>query len=240
MRRLAAIVALRPAIVLLGLALAVACASCSSDEGEAVGPFGAGAAAAAEAGPDVRDAGAAWDSAGSGGAAGFAGGGGKDASAGAAGKDGGKDGAAGGAGGAGSGGDAGDAGPTLVCKPSGGAADCSPAQPPSYDCADLPPNYKNAVGAAVQAVLAQHPQWFDFNQGFPCCPLAVETNAYLDAVVAGVVQGGLCAARDPNNPNIEIVVKHDNGCDEGYSILTSGNIVRNPPHYQGTCVPAWL
>jgi len=34
-------------------------------------------------------------------------------------------------------------------------------------------------------------------------------------------------------------VKLNNDCNEGYSLLTAGNILRQSPHYDYTCVPAW-
>jgi len=96
------------------------------------------------------------------------------------------------------------------------------------------------VNAAVQLVLAQHPEYFDTSQGFPCCPLAVEPGKFIADVVTAINAGGECAQLDPNNPTIEMVVKHNNKCSEQYVVLTSANIVRNPAKFQGSCAPAWL
>ena len=144
-------------------------------------------------------------------------------------------------GGGGFGGAAIDAAPdaALVCNTSG-PVDCSPSSAPTYECADPPPILRGRVTQAIQGVLALHPEWFDFDAGFPCCPLATQPQSFLDAVVAAIAADGACAQRDPNNPNIELVVKRNNQCSEQYAILTSGSVVRNPPKHQGSCVPAWL
>lgn len=91
----------------------------------------------------------------------------------------------------------------------------------------------------MEQVLAQHPEYFDTTQGYPCCPLVLQPVDYANAVVGALNANGLCAAIDPNDPPYEITVKLNGACDEGYAILTSANIARHPPHYQGSCVPAW-
>ncbi len=129
----------------------------------------------------------------------------------------------------------------LTCHPSG-ALDCSPSQAGSnYQCVQLSSsNFQKAVTAAIQSVMQQHPSWFDTTQGFPCCPLCIQPASFMAAVIAAIQAGGLCAELDPNNPSIQIVVKHDNACSEGFLLLTSSNFVHNPSKYSETCVPAWL
>ena len=127
----------------------------------------------------------------------------------------------------------------FVCD-SSGSLDCSAASTTNYSCGDPAPNLGNKVKTAVQTVLAQQPSWFDFSVGAACCPLALQPQAFRDAVVAAINASGACASVDPNNPKIELVVKTNNKCSEQWVILTSGNIVRNPPKHQGSCVPAWL
>jgi hypothetical protein len=127
-----------------------------------------------------------------------------------------------------------------TCNPTG-PLDCSPSQVGNnYVCLDLPSNFNKQVTAAVQAVMAQNPSWFDTSMGSPCCPLCTQPNMFMDAVVAQIQTMGLCAARDPNDADHEIAVKLDNSCDEGFAVLTSSNIVRNPAKLTYTCVPAWL
>jgi hypothetical protein len=134
-----------------------------------------------------------------------------------------------------------DAAPAIASCTSAGAVDCSAATPPSYACGTPSPSFVGSVNAGIELVLAQHPEWFDPAQGpAPCCPLALQPQLFVEAVVAAVNAGGMCAKIDPNNPSIEIVVKHDNTCSEQYVLLTSANIVRHPPKFQGTCAPAWL
>jgi len=128
----------------------------------------------------------------------------------------------------------------LSCVASG-PKDCSANAPAKYDCGGIDNNFRPKVNAAIKAVRDSNPSWFDYEKGpAPCCPLALNTEGFLNGVVDHLNGSGLCAQRDPNNYFIEITVKHDNACNEGYSILTSANIVRQPPHYNYTCVPAWL
>ncbi len=119
------------------------------------------------------------------------------------------------------------------CTPGNGTGDAN-------QCYDPPKAYwATQVNAAIEKVLNDHPEYFDFNQGFGCCPKAIQPDAYVEAVVADVVAQGLCSIRDPNDGH-EIVVKLQNDCAENYNILTSGDIVRHPPKYQGVCAPAWF
>jgi hypothetical protein len=125
--------------------------------------------------------------------------------------------------------------PTCVAGPK----DCSPGTGDGLDCYDLASMFKNQVTSAVQQILTDHPEYFDFNQGYPCCPLTVNPEAFVQAVVANVQAQGLCSIRDPNDGN-EVVVKIANDCAENFGLVTSANLVRNPPKFQGTCAPAWF
>ncbi len=128
----------------------------------------------------------------------------------------------------------------LTCHPSG-PLDCSPSTVGSnYQCVQLPSNFQKAVNTAIQSVMAQNPTWFDTTKGAPCCPLCIQPASFVAAVVAAIKAGGLCAEVDPNNPSIQIVVKHDAACSEGFLVLTSANYVHNPGKYSESCVPAWL
>ena len=128
----------------------------------------------------------------------------------------------------------------FVCDTSG-TLDCSSSSPASYDCGDPPPTLGSKVKKAIQDSLAANPGWFDTAAGpAACCPKALQPQLFRDDVVSRINASGACAAVDPNNPNIELVVKRNGSCSEQWVILTSANIVRNPPKHQGSCVPAWL
>jgi len=147
--------------------------------------------------------------------------------------------ASGGAGGStasgGSGGTAGSGGVVISCNPNG-ALDCSDPNASAWGCADLPKNYGNALTTAIEQVLSESPSSFDYSNGIPCCPIALQPGAFIDAVVSKVVSQGLCSTPSPLNPSIEVVVKKNNECEESWSVLTSANVVRNPPKHQSTCV----
>lgn len=130
---------------------------------------------------------------------------------------------------------------TLVCQTKG-ARDCSPGSGTGTGpgCTDFAAGlFSKQANAAIEKVLADNPSWFDYTQGFPCCPVTVQPDAYVLAVVANLQAAGLCAERDPNDGH-EISVKLQNDCAENYNVLTSGNVVRHPPKYQGTCGPAYF
>ncbi|MFO0709437.1 MAG: hypothetical protein U0353_06335 [Sandaracinus sp.] len=143
-----------------------------------------------------------------------------------------------------------DAGPPDAGPPDAGAADAGPVCPPPGDM-DCSPGTGTGEGAectlstscflrdvqrAIAAVVAEHPEWFDTTAG-PTHVLDVE--AYMNAVVAAVVAGGLCAIRDPNAGD-EITVKWNNAGAENFDILTASEDVRSGSGiYTSTCSPAW-
>jgi len=121
------------------------------------------------------------------------------------------------------------------------ALDCSPGTGTGAadQCFDGPSCYVTKVQNAVNAVVAQNPSWFDFNNQYNC-PLILDVDSYMDAVVAKLVAGSLCAIRDPNAPGEEVTVKHDNAFSENFDIVASTGCARSGSAiYTGWCAPAW-
>ncbi|HSQ64153.1 MAG TPA: hypothetical protein VLM85_13095 [Polyangiaceae bacterium] len=136
---------------------------------------------------------------------------------------------------------AGDADASAHVCPTSEPLDCSPGTGTGAagQCFDGPSCYVTKVQKAVNAVVAQNPTWFDFNNQWSC-PGILDINAYMDAVVAQLVAGSLCAIRDPNAPNAEVTVKHDNAFSENFNIAASNGCARSGSAiYTGWCAPAW-
>lgn len=139
-----------------------------------------------------------------------------------------------------------DAGGPDVGSPDAGPAcpttepiDCSvgPGTGKGDECYGGTSCFLRTVQNAINGVVRDNPTWFDASAG-PTHVLQVEL--YMDAVVAVLDAGGLCAMRDPNAGD-EIVVKHDNAFSENFDILTASEDVRSGGGiYTSTCAPAWF
>ena len=126
--------------------------------------------------------------------------------------------------------------PTLGPSPTPPAAFVCPypARPDLHiDCPKLDPKLSGYVNTAIENVIAQQPQLFDFNNNLGVGSWKVlDRQKYVDAVVRAIHAQGICAKDD----NEEIAVKNTNDFHEQYNIWTSGGYVRRA--YITTCVPA--
>jgi hypothetical protein len=101
------------------------------------------------------------------------------------------------------------------------------------NCPKLTPQLSGYVNTAIETVVAQKPQLFDFSNNFGVGSWKVlDRQAYVTAVVEAIHAQGVCAKDD----NEEIAVKTTNQYNEQYNIWTSGGYVRRA--YITTCVPA--
>jgi hypothetical protein len=135
-----------------------------------------------------------------------------------------------------------DAGPDagLTC-PAGGPIDCSPGTGSGEgdQCYDGLGCFLSNVQSAVNGVVNANPSWFDFNNQWNC-PMILDVDAFMNAVVAHVTGQGLCVIRDPNAPFEEVTVKHDNAFSENFDIVASTGCARSGSAiYTSTCAPAW-
>lgn len=100
-------------------------------------------------------------------------------------------------------------------------------------CPKLTPELSGYVNNAIEAVVAQQPQLFDFSNNFGAGSWKVlDRQKYVSAVIAAIHAQGVCAKDD----NEEIAVKNSNSFNEQYNIYTSGGYVRRA--YITTCIPA--
>lgn len=109
-----------------------------------------------------------------------------------------------------------------------------PAMPDLHNqCPRLTPELDAYVTKAVDTVIAQHPEMFDFNNTLgPLSPRVLDRQKYIDAVVSALHDQGICAKDDVE----EIAVKNTNAFNEQYNVWTSGGYVRRS--YITTCFPA--
>jgi hypothetical protein len=100
-------------------------------------------------------------------------------------------------------------------------------------CPRITPVLNGFVNTAIENVIAQQPQLFDFNDSLaPGSWKVRDRQRYVDAVVTAIHAQGVCAKDD----NEEIAVKNTNDFNEQYNIWTSGGYVRRS--YITTCIPA--
>ncbi len=133
-----------------------------------------------------------------------------------------------------------DAGSPAVCPPVG-AMDCSPGSGTGMadQCVSGTSCYLARVQAAVRAVIAENPTWFDYSMPSGC-PNILNVDGFMNAVVDHMVAAGLCCIRDPNAPGEEITVKFNNAYSENFDIVASTGCARyGGLIYTGYCAPAW-
>lgn len=116
----------------------------------------------------------------------------------------------------------------TACKYGKGSADTR--------CARHTPVLLGDVDTAIDAVVRQHPDWFNLNDvngagGYKVLKDPVE---YQKAVVASLQAAGLCAETDTT----EVSVRNGTEFSEDYDILLStGHIRRGQGSYRQTCSP---
>jgi hypothetical protein len=107
-------------------------------------------------------------------------------------------------------------------------------------CPRTSPSYLAEVDAAIDRVVARHPELVDLeNRAGRGGYFVLNIDAFFDQVVLEIGQGSnLCATIDAD---LEIAVKRDNTSSEQYKLMwSSGYIRRGESSYRATCVPAWF
>jgi hypothetical protein len=107
------------------------------------------------------------------------------------------------------------------------------------NCPRTSPSFLNEVDAAINRVVARHPEWFNLDdqrgrEGY----LVINSDDFYTHVVGELGAAGLCARVDGGQ---EIAVKSDNNSSDQYHImLSSRHIRRGDASYRATCYPAWF
>ena len=121
--------------------------------------------------------------------------------------------------------------PRFGCglPPGGGSGAGCPYQGPAF---------AEDVNRAIAEAQNEHPELFDFNDGYGQLSWRVlNRKKYYDLVKYNLERMGYCAAHDEE----EIGVKNDNRFNEQYQIMTSYGYSRwGAGAYRATCWPPWL
>jgi hypothetical protein len=125
--------------------------------------------------------------------------------------------------------------PVPASSPSPAASSCSlpPSTNPQNDCSVRKPRFSDQVNGAIDRVMAQRPELFDFSDTSGGVPRVVNPAGYYSEVKKALEAQGICTRIDEE----EIAIKQTNDWSEDWKILTSLSFVRR--HCAGTCTPAW-
>jgi hypothetical protein len=101
-------------------------------------------------------------------------------------------------------------------------------------CPRETPTFQRELDAAIDKVIADHPEWFDLRRqrGTGLHPVE-NVPAYVDEVVENLRKMGLCALNDGE----EVAIKNSNAFNDQFDIITSDSFIRRS--YRTTCYPAW-
>jgi hypothetical protein len=105
-------------------------------------------------------------------------------------------------------------------------------------CPYTAPAFAEDINRAIAQAQNEHPDLFDFNDGFGMLSWKVkDRKRYYDLIEYNLEKMGYCAAHDLE----EIGVKTVNRFNEQYQIMTSAGYSRwGAGAYRATCFPAWF
>ncbi len=107
-------------------------------------------------------------------------------------------------------------------------------------CPLTSPSFLAEVDAAINRVVARHPELFDLNDKAGAGGYFVrDIDEFYRQVVQEVAEGShLCAFVDAD---LEIAVKSNNAFSDQYKLMwSSGYLRRGDSSYRATCTPAWF
>jgi hypothetical protein len=123
--------------------------------------------------------------------------------------------------------------------PSGGTCALPPGQF-NENCTMGTQTFLGRVEAAIDEVVASHPQFFNLGRtrgGCANCYQVVDPTGYVNAVARAVTKNGVCGYYDGE----ELAVKSSNNFNDQFDILTSDLFIRRQSGaYRSTCRPAWF
>lgn len=113
-----------------------------------------------------------------------------------------------------------------------------PAGGSGSGCPYLAGAFAEDINRAIAEAQNEHPELFDFNDGYGMLSWKVlNRKKYYDVVKFNLERMGYCAAHDEE----EIGVKNVNRFNEQYQIMTSYGYSRwGAGAYRATCFPAWF
>jgi hypothetical protein len=130
--------------------------------------------------------------------------------------------------------------PTPGPTPTPAAQGCGlpPGGGSGFHCPYVGSAFSADVTEAIAQAQREHPELFDFTQGFGFLSWKVlDRQKYHDLVQYNLERMGYCAAHDL----VEIGVKNENRFNEQFQIMTSQGYARwGEGSYRSTCYPAWF
>jgi hypothetical protein len=130
--------------------------------------------------------------------------------------------------------------PTTPAPPAAASCPLPRGTGPGTNCPLQSPTFLREVEAALTAVVAENPQWFDLKKtrgGCENCYFILKPDNYVRRVAELITKDGLCGHYDGE----ELAVKNSNSFNDQYDIFTSdGYIRRQYGSYRSTCKPAWF
>jgi hypothetical protein len=130
--------------------------------------------------------------------------------------------------------------PTPTQAPSAQNCPLPPGNGSGNSCPLQSPTFLKEVEAALTAVVAENPQWFDLKKtrgGCENCYFILKPDQYVTRVAELITKDGICGHYDGE----ELAVKNTNSFNDQYDIFTSdGYIRRQLGSYRSTCRPAWF
>jgi hypothetical protein len=130
--------------------------------------------------------------------------------------------------------------PAPTQAPSAKSCPLPPGTGSGNSCPFESPTFLKEVEAALTAVVAENPQWFDLKKtrgGCENCYYVVRADLYVTRVAELITKDGICGHYDGE----ELAVKNTNSFNDQYDIFTSdGYIRRQFGSYRSTCHPAWF
>lgn len=128
--------------------------------------------------------------------------------------------------------------PTPTPTPAPVGCGLPPADGSGSGCPYLAGAFAEDVNRAIAEAQNEHPELFDFTDGYGMLSWKVlDRKKYYDVVQFNLERMGYCAAHDEE----EIGVKNVNRFNEQYQIMTSYGYSRwGAGAYRATCFPAWF
>jgi hypothetical protein len=107
---------------------------------------------------------------------------------------------------------------------------------PSNNCRSDSPNFQPQIEKAMDQLLAQHPEIFNFNEASGGGQYRVRSSGrYYVGLIQNLEAQGVCAGFDGE----ELQVKSSNSFNDQYQVLTSAFFMRRGKNaYRSTCTPA--
>lgn len=123
--------------------------------------------------------------------------------------------------------------PSPTATPNASTCPLPPSSNPQNTCSVRPPRFSDQVNGAIDQVLVQHPEMFNFNDTSSGVPKVVNPSGYYNEIKKILEAQGICTKIEEE----EVAIKASNELSEDWGVLTSLHYVRR--RYRGTCTPAW-